>query len=57
VNGAPQRFEAVIVVVSCGAANSAALLPRSANEKHPQGLANGSGQSVGTICFITARPR
>ncbi|PWT89757.1 MAG: dehydrogenase, partial [Proteobacteria bacterium] len=35
VNGTPERFEADIVVVSCGAANSAALLLRSANEKHP----------------------
>lgn len=32
-----------IVVVACGAINSAALLLRSANEKHPQGLANSSG--------------
>jgi len=30
------------VVVSCGAINSAALLLRSANDKHPQGLANSS---------------
>ncbi len=44
LNGAPERFEADIVVVSCGAANSAALLLRSANDKHPAGLANGSGQ-------------
>ena len=44
VNGAPERFEANIVVVSCGAANSAALLLRSANDKHPAGLANGSDQ-------------
>jgi len=29
-------------VVSCGAINSAALLLRSANDKHPRGLANGS---------------
>ncbi len=35
-------FSADIVVVSCGAINSAALLLRSANEKHPRGLANGS---------------
>ncbi|MDE5092188.1 MAG: GMC family oxidoreductase [Trichodesmium sp. St18_bin3_1_1] len=33
-----------IVVVACGAVNSAALLLRSANEKHPHGLANSSGQ-------------
>ena len=44
VNGAQERFEADIVVVSCGAANSAALLLRSASDKHPAGLANGSGQ-------------
>jgi choline dehydrogenase-like flavoprotein len=31
-------------VVSCGAANSAALLLRSANPGHPHGLANSSGQ-------------
>jgi choline dehydrogenase-like flavoprotein len=30
------------VVVSCGAVNSAALLLRSASEKHPNGLANSS---------------
>jgi choline dehydrogenase-like flavoprotein len=33
-----------IVVLACGAVNSAALLLRSANEKHPNGIANGSGQ-------------
>jgi choline dehydrogenase-like flavoprotein len=41
-DGALQRFSAEIVVVSCGAINSAALLLRSANEQHPNGLANGS---------------
>ncbi len=35
-------FSADIVVLSCGAINSAALLLRSANEKHPLGLANSS---------------
>jgi choline dehydrogenase-like flavoprotein len=44
VNGRPARFTADIVAVSCGAANSAALLLRSANDKHPAGLANGSDQ-------------
>ena len=44
VDGAPQTFSADIVVVSCGAANSAALLLRSANDRHPNGLANGSDQ-------------
>ncbi|NEQ35840.1 MAG: GMC family oxidoreductase [Okeania sp. SIO3I5] len=33
-----------IVVLACGAVNSAALLLRSANEKHSNGLANSSGQ-------------
>jgi len=36
------ELSAGLVVVSCGAINSAALLLRSANEKHPQGLANAS---------------
>jgi choline dehydrogenase-like flavoprotein len=33
-----------VVVVSCGAANSARLLLLSANDRHPKGLANGSDQ-------------
>jgi choline dehydrogenase-like flavoprotein len=37
------ELSADLVVVSCGAINSAALLLRSASERHPQGLANGSG--------------
>jgi choline dehydrogenase-like flavoprotein len=37
------RASAGLVVVSCGAINSAALLLRSANDRHPNGLANGSG--------------
>lgn len=38
------RFKASIIVVACGAINSAALLLKSANDKHPDGLANSSGQ-------------
>src|SRR6516164_9427653 len=41
-DGELREFSADIVVVSCGAINSAALLLRSVNEKHPNGLANGS---------------
>jgi choline dehydrogenase-like flavoprotein len=41
-NGARETYAASIVVVAAGAINSAALLLRSANEKHPRGLANGS---------------
>jgi choline dehydrogenase-like flavoprotein len=37
------RVEASVVVVSCGAVNSAALLLRSASDAHPRGLANSSG--------------
>jgi choline dehydrogenase-like flavoprotein len=54
-NGAPERFEADIVVVSCGAANSAALLLRSANDQHPAGLANGSGQVGRNYMFHNSR--
>ena len=38
------RYTADIVVAACGALSSALLLLRSANDKHPDGLANGSGQ-------------
>jgi choline dehydrogenase-like flavoprotein len=41
-NGIRETCTADIVVVSCGAINSAALLLRSANDKHPRGLANSS---------------
>jgi choline dehydrogenase-like flavoprotein len=41
-NGVTETYSANIVVVSCGAINSAALLLRSANDKHPRGLANSS---------------
>lgn len=40
--GSTQEYAADIVVVACGAINSAALLLRSATDQHPQGLANGS---------------
>jgi choline dehydrogenase-like flavoprotein len=44
VSGQQETFRGDIVVVSCGAANSAKLLLMSANDKHPNGLANGSDQ-------------
>jgi choline dehydrogenase-like flavoprotein len=40
--GEQQSFTGDIVVVSCGAINSAVLLLQSANEQHPNGLANSS---------------
>src|SRR5207247_8473518 len=42
-DGRPERYRASVVVVSCGAVNSAALLLRSASDRHPNGLANSSG--------------
>jgi choline dehydrogenase-like flavoprotein len=39
-----ETYAADIVVVSCGAANTAKLLLSSATDKHPGGLANGSDQ-------------
>jgi choline dehydrogenase-like flavoprotein len=41
-NGAAETYTAGVVAVSAGAINSAALLLRSANDKHPRGLANSS---------------
>lgn len=42
-SGEVEEYSADLVVVSCGAVNSAALLLRSTSDRHPQGLANGSG--------------
>ncbi|KXK03614.1 MAG: 6'''-hydroxyparomomycin C oxidase [Nitrospirae bacterium] len=42
-NGQTEIYRGSIVVVSCGAINSAALLLKSANDRHPNGLANSSG--------------
>jgi choline dehydrogenase-like flavoprotein len=44
IAGTPTIISAGAVVVSCGAVNSAALLLPSANDHHPQGLANSSDQ-------------
>jgi choline dehydrogenase-like flavoprotein len=43
-DGSTVRFSGDVVVVSCGALNSALLLLGSANDSHPNGLANGSDQ-------------
>lgn len=42
IDGKHEIFRSDIVIVSCGAINSAKLLLMSANDKHPNGLANGS---------------
>jgi choline dehydrogenase-like flavoprotein len=41
--GRREEYSGGVVVVACGAVNSAALLLRSATEAHPHGLANRSG--------------
>ncbi len=41
--GQKEEYAGHIVVLSAGAINSAVLLLQSANDKHPQGLANSSG--------------
>jgi choline dehydrogenase-like flavoprotein len=43
-DGEVETMAADVVVVSCGAANSARLLLESASDAHPNGLANGSDQ-------------
>ncbi len=42
-DGVVETYSADVVVVAGGAINSAALLLRSANERHPNGLGNSSG--------------
>lgn len=42
--GHQETYQADIVVVSCGASNTARLLLMSATNAHPRGLANGSDQ-------------
>jgi choline dehydrogenase-like flavoprotein len=42
--GVEETYRGDLVVVSCGAANSARLLLASASDAHPNGLANGSDQ-------------
>jgi len=43
-DGHEERYAGDIIVVACGAANSAKLLLRSVSDRHPNGLANGSDQ-------------
>jgi choline dehydrogenase-like flavoprotein len=44
IKGETQVFSGDVVVVACGAVNSAVLLLNSVNEQHPNGLANSSDQ-------------
>jgi len=43
-DGELERHEADLIVLACGAANTAKLLLLSATDQHPNGLANGSDQ-------------
>jgi choline dehydrogenase-like flavoprotein len=54
-DGATEIYRGNIVVVSCGAANSAKLLLMSANDQHPHGLANGSDQVGRNYMFHNSR--
>ena len=42
-DGVRETYRGDVVIVSCGPVNSAALLLRSASDRHPNGLANSSG--------------
>jgi choline dehydrogenase-like flavoprotein len=55
VDGQEQRFSADLVVLSAGAVNSARILLASANERHPNGLANGSDQVGRNYVFHNSR--
>ena len=54
-DGTSEVYGGNIVVVSCGAANSAKLLLMSANDQHPHGLANGSDQVGRNYMFHNSR--
>jgi choline dehydrogenase-like flavoprotein len=53
--GHQETYAGDIVVVCAGAANTARILLRSAADRHPQGLANGSGQVGRNYMFHNSR--
>jgi choline dehydrogenase-like flavoprotein len=55
VEGEEHRFSGDVVVLSAGAANSAAILLASGNDRHPRGLANGSDQVGRNYVFHNSR--
>ena len=63
-SGKTKTYSGDTIIVSCGAINSAALLLKSKNEKHPNGLANSSGMvgrnlmlhNNGTVVAISKTP-
>ncbi len=64
VQGETKMFSADIVAIACGAINSAVLLLKSADDQHPNGLANSSdlvGRNfmkhvLGSIIGVTKKP-
>jgi choline dehydrogenase-like flavoprotein len=54
-NGEIERYAGDIVALACGAANTAKLLFLSANDRHPNGLANGSDQVGRNYMFHASR--
>jgi choline dehydrogenase-like flavoprotein len=55
-DGMREAYSAGIVVVSAGAINSAALLLRAANDRHPDGLVNSSGVVRAMTRATSTRP-
>jgi choline dehydrogenase-like flavoprotein len=63
LDGDEVAFEGDVVFLACGAINSAALLLRSANAQHPNGLGNSSGlvgrnlmlHNNGTVLAVTGK--
>jgi choline dehydrogenase-like flavoprotein len=54
-DGRTEQYAGDIVVLACGAANTAKLLFLSANDRHPNGLANGSDQVGRNYMFHASR--
>ncbi len=54
-DGQEERIVGNVVVVACGAANTARLLLASASPQHPNGLANGSDQVGRNYMFHASR--
>ena len=55
IDGRTEVVAADLVVLACGAANTAKLLLLSANDEHPDGLANGSDQVGRNYMFHASR--
>src|SRR5207253_4940016 len=54
-DGETERYAGETLALGCGAANTAMLLLLSANDRHPNGLANGSDQVGRNYMFHASR--